>query len=77
MWIVMNIGCIECGVSSNVVGTFDDIDEAKKVAARLGEELSWREGGQNSYEVFLLPAVGTINDEYRAAANEQNAEKTK
>jgi hypothetical protein len=27
-WIVVNIGCIECGVSSNIVGVFTDKERA-------------------------------------------------
>jgi hypothetical protein len=30
-WLVFNIGCIECGVSSNVVGIYDTQDEAERV----------------------------------------------
>jgi D-serine deaminase-like pyridoxal phosphate-dependent protein len=67
MWIVVNIGCIECGVSSNIVGLFDDEERAKHVAETLDKEMGWREGGQNSYEVFPQPAVNVIAEEYRTA----------
>jgi hypothetical protein len=50
MWIVINIGCIECGVSSNVVGVFDSKEVAARIAEECGERMSWREGGQNAYE---------------------------
>lgn len=66
-WIVVNIGCIECGVSSAIVGVFDDKDRAESVAEALGETMSWRQQGQNSYEVFPMPALGVIADEYRSA----------
>ena len=58
MWLVFNIGCIECGVSSNVVGVYTTEEEAMRVANACDNsgELSWREGGQNSYEVFDLSA---------------------
>jgi hypothetical protein len=55
-WLVFNVGCIECGVSSNVVGTYSDHAEATRVAVALDHECSWREGGQNSFEVFDLDA---------------------
>lgn len=55
-WMVFNIGCIECGVSSDVVGLYETYDEAKAVADKLDEVHSWRQGGQNSYEVFDLSA---------------------
>ena len=64
MWIVVNIGCIECGVSSDIVGVYDNEDEAKAVAETLDDKASWREGGQNSFEVFSMPEVGVLNSEY-------------
>lgn len=67
MFIVVNIGCIECGVSSNIVGVFTTEAEAKAVAERCDDEFSWREGGQNSFETFPVPEVGIIADEYKAA----------
>ena len=53
-WLVFNVGCIECGVSSNVVGTYQTSEEADRVAEICNAKLSWREGGQNSFEVFDL-----------------------
>lgn len=57
-YLVFNIGCIECGVSSAIVGTFDTEAEATRVADACNDDpsLSWRNGGQNSYEVFDLHA---------------------
>lgn len=63
-YLVINIGCIECGVSSNVVGVFTDKDKADEVAVNLNETHAWREGGQNSFEVFEEPEENTINPEY-------------
>lgn len=55
-WLVFNIGCIECGVSSNVVGTYASEEEARHVAAICDAALDWRGGGQNAFEVFDLSA---------------------
>lgn len=55
-FLVVNIGCIECGVSSGVVGVYETEDEAQSIAAKCDHHLSWREGGQNSFEVFDLSA---------------------
>lgn len=63
-WVVVNIGCIECGVSSGIVGVFTDEGEAAAVAERLDKSHGWREGGQNAFDVFALPEVGVIADEY-------------
>ena len=70
MWLVFNVGCIECGVSSNVVGVFETKEKADEIAAKLDSEHSWREGGQNSYEVFALNRVGFITEEYLHALGE-------
>jgi hypothetical protein len=65
LWIVVNIGCIECSVSSNIVGVFTDKRTADDLAAHLSDKHDWREGGQNSYEVFPMPEINVVNDEYR------------
>jgi hypothetical protein len=54
--MVFNVGCIECGVSSNVVGLYNTQEEADKVAKTCEDKLHWRESGQNSFEVFDLTA---------------------
>ena len=63
-WVVVNIGCIECGVSSAIVGVFTDKDHAESVAALCDQEYNWREGGQNEFHVFEMPKLDTIADEY-------------
>lgn len=55
-YMVFNVGCIECGVGSDVVGFYDDQAEAESVAEYLDTALRWRQGGQNSFEVFDLQA---------------------
>lgn len=66
-WIVVNIGCIECGVSSDIVGVFSSKSKANKVAKDLDETHAWREGGQNSFEVFEMPQIDKINPEYEVS----------
>jgi len=63
-YILVNIGCIECGVSSNIVGVFDNEEKANKLAKEFDEKFGWREGGQNSFEVFEMPELNVINVEY-------------
>lgn len=63
-WLVMNIGCIECGVSSKIVGVFSDKEKADKIAKACSKVYDWREGGQNSFEVFKVPVLDTIDQEY-------------
>lgn len=64
-WLVFNIGCIECGVSSDVVGVYQTQDEAERVVKICADILIWRQGGQNDFIVFDLSAPQA--DEYRAA----------
>lgn len=63
-YLVFNVGCIECGVSSKVVGVFTIKAMAENVAAQCNDKHHWREHGQNSYEVFELPALNLIDPEY-------------
>jgi hypothetical protein len=63
-WIVVNVGCIECGVSSNIVGVFTEQKRADEVAAQCNDKHSWREGGQNSFDVFPMPEDNVVNKEY-------------
>lgn len=61
----MNIGCIECGVKSDVVGVFTDEKIAEDIAARCAEKYSWRQHGRNEFEIFELPSEpDQINVEY-------------
>ncbi len=64
-WIVVNIGCIECGVSSDIVGIYATEADAEKVAEACRAKLGWREGGQNAFDVFDLSAPQA--EEYAAA----------
>jgi hypothetical protein len=66
MWIVVNIGCIECGVSSNLVGVFETEQQADEIVDKLENEASWRQGGQNSYQTFRLGLPGVVTEEYVA-----------
>jgi hypothetical protein len=63
-WIVVNIGCIECGVSSAIVGVFTNHATAKAHAERLSDSHAWREGGQNCFDVFPMPACNVVAREY-------------
>jgi hypothetical protein len=52
VYIVVNIGCIECCVSSDIVGIFRDKARAEAIAKECRDKLPWREWGQNEYGVF-------------------------
>lgn len=63
-YILVNIGCIECGVSSNIVGVFDNKEKAEELGKLCYEKYGWREGGENSFEIFEMPKLNVINKEY-------------
>lgn len=66
LFVVFNIGCIECGVSSQLVGVFETEAEAQAIADEFNDKFNWREGGQNRFQVFPLPTqVGVVHEEYR------------
>lgn len=73
MWLVFDVGCIECGVSSNVVAIYPTEQEASAVAEKLNEVYAWREGGQNSYEVFKLGEMYEVNSEYKEILSDGEA----
>lgn len=65
--LLFNIGCIECGVTSAIVGVFTDEAIAQAHADRLNGTHNWREGGQNYFEVFPLPeALDVVAEGYAA-----------
>ena len=60
MFVVVNVGCIECCVPSNIVGMFSDKIKADSIAAKCEDVFEWRHGGQNTFEVFELKEDGVI-----------------
>ncbi len=51
-YIVISIGCIECGVSSIFIGNFDNKVEAEAAADAIDK---WRDSGQCCGQVFEVP----------------------
>jgi len=66
-FLVFNIGCIECGVSSNIVGVFESKADAEAVCNKLLKKLHWREKGENDFQVYDLKEGNFINIEYQEA----------
>lgn len=63
-YIVVNIGCIHCHISSNIVGIFNDKEKAESIVAQCDEKYSWRECGDNAFEIFEMPELNVVNAEY-------------
>lgn len=65
-YLLFNIGCLECGVDSNVVGIFDTKLKADVLRDELRKKFAWRQGGQNEFEIFELNLpINEINEEYK------------
>ena len=71
MYMVFNIGCIECGVSSKIVGLFKDEAKAKEVQDMCQENHHWRQHGQNVFEIFELPDPEVLDPEYTGKPQKQ------
>lgn len=59
VFVAVDVGCIECGEDSNVIGIFATKAQAVKACDEAREQLeNWR--GQHMFEVFeaKLPEVG-------------------
>jgi len=67
LYIVVNIGCIECGVSSDIVGVYENKEEADQICSKCHELYSWRQNGQNDFDVFNITELNVINPEYKNA----------
>lgn len=61
LYVAVDIGCIECGEDSAVLGVFTTEGEAKEVAEEHMQrhEKNWH--GQHHFDVFEVSNVGVIN----------------
>lgn len=56
IYVVIDIGCHECGVDSEVVAAYKTRRAAEKAAERRdAENGGWREGGRTIATVFEVP----------------------
>jgi hypothetical protein len=56
LYVVVDIGCIECGEETKVLGVFADKSEAEHVAEDHGAP-DYFNGGQHAVEVFETDGV--------------------
>lgn len=68
MFIVIDVGCIECGEGSGIVGIYVDRAEAEGVAEILNKYYDFT-GGQHIYNVYELPEEGGTLPEYQEMIN--------
>ena len=60
-YILVDIGCIECGSTSTIVGVFTNKKFAERLALNLEKELDFHDGGQHCYEVFEKPRLNKFD----------------
>jgi len=55
VWVVIDVGCHECGVDSEPVGIFaNEVDADTAASQRQAQTNGWRNGGQTIAEVFAM-----------------------
>jgi hypothetical protein len=71
-WIVFDIGCIECCENSELLGIFNDENEANTICDFLNKKCSWGVNGtgQHRFEKFLIPEKNKIPDKYKNILSE-------
>lgn len=65
-FLVMNIGCIECGEASFVVGVFSTHSMAMQACKKLNHhpQATWT-SGEHRFEVFGLPELDIVTSDDR------------
>ncbi len=54
-YVLIDVGCHECGVGSEYIGSYETEEEADKACKELSEKTGeWRDGGQSIPEVFKV-----------------------
>jgi len=55
IYVAIDVGCHECGVDSEVIGTFKAVKEAEEACTKRTEETgNWRDMGQSIPRVFEI-----------------------
>lgn len=55
IYVLIDIGCHECAVGSELVGSYDTFEKAKRALARRNKKYGgWRDGGQSIPEIFKI-----------------------
>lgn len=65
MWIIVDIGCIECGEATDIAGAFKTQAEAEAFVEPLNKALGWQ-GGQHNFKAFKVPTLGLKPDYAKA-----------
>lgn len=57
LYVAVDIGCIECGEPSAVLGVFTDENRAQRVCDEHEERQTANWGGQHYFEVFEVDEI--------------------
>lgn len=59
-FLVFDIGCIECGEPSGIVGTYDDVTAAQEAldAAAEAQQADW--SGQHVFQIYDLSTLRVV-----------------
>lgn len=61
-YVVVDIGCIECGESTNILGIFENEAKAGEILKDHEERQKEKWSGQHAFEIF---EIEELNKEYR------------
>ena len=61
-YVLIDIGCIECGESSALIASSGNSEVLEEAAKYLNQNFGFT-GGQHSYEVFEVPSVDYFDDD--------------
>jgi len=60
-FVLVEIGCLECGIGSDIVGVFSDQEKAEAISYKLNQAT----GSHYSYEVYELLEIDVINPAFK------------
>lgn len=74
-YVAVDIGCIECGETSAVLGIFESEVDANEACDEHSKRQEEHWGGQHYFEVFGVPRISkVIRQEYGGMFNRANEE---
>ena len=71
-YVVVDIGCIECGEPSSVLGIFTDKEKAREIMEKCEEyqEKNWQ--GQHYFEIYEVDKENELIDDYYIKGLKEN-----
>lgn len=64
MFLLMDIGCIECGAQSRVVIKTADLSKAQRLQSKCEEQYGIVAGGKHKFMILPVPEDETVNERY-------------